>query len=89
MASPGSLARPLRSEPQAARRPSLLGRLRAFYSGPVLDAELAVGISPTSRAGKAESSALDEKRINAAVVLFEPSGAGSKDTFEVDGKNTA
>jgi hypothetical protein len=48
MASPGSLAGPLRSELQGVLRTPLLVRLRAFLAGPRLDAELADGISPTT-----------------------------------------
>jgi hypothetical protein len=48
MASPGSLAGPLRFELHRALRTSFLVRLWAFVAGPSLDAELADGVSPTA-----------------------------------------
>jgi hypothetical protein len=46
MASPDSLAGPLRFEPRRSLRTSLLVRLCVWAAGPKLDAELADGLSP-------------------------------------------
>jgi hypothetical protein len=48
MASPDSLAGPLRFEPRRALRASLFVRFYACVTGPSLDADLADGVSPTA-----------------------------------------
>lgn len=48
MASPGSLAGPLRLELRRALSAGLFVRLCAFFAGRSLDAELARGVSPTA-----------------------------------------